>query len=59
MESEFEVVDDLVYDFMIFDKSNDFHFCTTLRTEEGGRVHRACGLSWPRLWRVDDGLLPQ
>ncbi len=34
MESEFEVVDDIVYDFMIFDKSNDFHFCTAVGTEE-------------------------
>ena len=35
MESEFEVVDDIVYDFMIFDKSNDFHFCTAVGTEDG------------------------
>ena len=35
MEAEFEVVDDLVYDHMIFDKSNDFHFCTAVGTEEG------------------------
>jgi len=35
LESEFEVVDDVVYDFMIFDKSNDFHFCTAVGTEEG------------------------
>jgi hypothetical protein len=34
LESEFEVVDDIVYDFMIFDKSNDFHFCTAVGTEE-------------------------
>ncbi len=34
MESEFEVVDDIVYDFMVFDKSNDFHFCTAMGTEE-------------------------
>jgi len=35
LEYEFEVVDDIVYDFMIFDKSNDFHFCTAVGTEEG------------------------
>ena len=35
MESEFEVVDDIVYYFMIFDKSNDFSFCTVVETEEG------------------------
>ena len=35
MESEFEVVDDIVYEFMIFDKRNDFHFCTAVGTEEG------------------------
>ena len=35
MESEFEVVDDIVYYFMIFDKSNDFRFCTAVGTEEG------------------------
>jgi len=35
LESEFEVVDDIVYDFMIFDKSNDFHFCTAVGREEG------------------------
>jgi hypothetical protein len=27
--------DDIVYDFMIFDKSNDFHFFTAAGTEEG------------------------
>jgi len=35
LESEFEVVDDIVYYFMIFDKSNDFRFCTVVGTEEG------------------------
>ncbi len=35
MESEFKVVYDIVYDFMIFDKSSDFHFCTAVGTEEG------------------------
>jgi len=35
MEAEFEVVDDLVYDHMIFDKSDEFHFCTALWTDEG------------------------
>jgi len=35
LESEFEVVDDIVYDFMIFDKSNDFHFCTAVGAEKG------------------------
>jgi hypothetical protein len=35
LESEFEVVDDIVYDFMTFDKSNDFHFCAAVGTEEG------------------------
>ena len=35
LESEFEVVDDIVYYFMIFDKSNDFRFCTAVGTEEG------------------------
>ena len=35
MESEFEVVDDIVYDFMIFDKSNEFHFCTAVGAENG------------------------
>ena len=35
LESEFEVVDDIVYDFIIFAKNNDFHFCTAMETEEG------------------------
>jgi len=35
MEAEFEVVDDLVYGHMIFDKSDEFHFCTALWTDEG------------------------
>lgn len=35
MESEFEVVDDIVYYFMIFDKSNDFHFCTAVGQRRG------------------------
>ncbi len=35
MESEFDVVDDIVYGFMIFDKSNDFHLCTAMGADEG------------------------
>jgi hypothetical protein len=34
LESECEVVDDIIYDFMIFHKSNGFHFCTAVGTEE-------------------------
>ena len=36
LESEFEVVDDIVSDFLIFDKSNDFHFCLEVGAEEWG-----------------------
>jgi hypothetical protein len=34
LESEREVVDDIVYNFMIFAKSNDFHFCNVAGTGE-------------------------
>ncbi len=59
LEAEFEVVDDLVYDFMIFDKSNGFHFCTALGREEGVYLLDFAVQSRPSLWRAHGGPLPQ
>ncbi len=52
MEAEFEVADDIVYDSMIFDKSNDFHFCTALGTEEGAYLIDFAEQSPPSLWKA-------
>jgi len=37
IEAEFEVVDDFVYDAMVFDEGDDSHSAIAIRTEE--RIH--------------------
>ncbi len=47
LESEFKVVDDIVYEFMIFDKRDDFYFCPAVGAEEGFISILACNFSMP------------
>jgi hypothetical protein len=55
LESEREVVDDIVYNFMIFAKSNDFHFCNVAGT--GERVYLIEFVDKPRPAFIEKFLL--
>jgi len=46
LESEWEVADDIVYNFMIFATSNDFHFCNVVGI--GERVYLIDFVDKPR-----------